>query len=547
MKRRNFLRMTAPVAFTPLVLDGNILKPFMTASLNRMFNCEDVTDRILIVVQLKGGNDGLNCVIPTNQYDIYKNYRPVIGTDLDKLLSLDNGLTSENHVSLHPNLAGFKELYEKDSFSIVQAVGYENSNKSHFKGTDLWLAGGDSTPANYNYGSGWMGRYLDASYPGLPGEPTVEFPDPLGIQLGSKQQFLGFHTEHQHEAGINLSGQDPGGFYSLVSELGGIPPSVIPNSDFGHNLEYIVDIEQSTNKYSNRVSEVFNKGTNMGTYPDVDLANQLKTVARMISGGSRTKIYVVTLGGFDTHDVQANGTTPTQGTHAVLLETLASSILAFQNDLELMQLDGRVAGVTFSEFGRRPKENGNAGTDHGTLAPMFLFGTPVKSGVLGTNVDLSLVATDNDLIGMQYDYRSVFTALLQDWLGASDTVVSSTLFDPFIATKAPVIEPNYVVAPECYIDTYLNTSIFARAGQLTLYPNPTTQIVFMNVELSGQGIANLKVVDMKGQVHKVNTSSYNTGINKFELMVANLESGVYIVNLTLSGSKRSYSGKFVKV
>ena len=282
--------MTAPVAFTPLVLDGNILKPFMTASLNRMFNCEDVNDRILVVVQLKGGNDGLNCVIPTNQYDTYKNYRPVIGTDLDKLLSLDNGLSTQDHVSLHPSLAGFKELYEKDSFSIVQAVGYENSNKSHFKGTDLWLAGGDSTAANYNLGSGWMGRYLDASYPGLAGEPTVEFPDPLGIQLGSKQQSLGFHTEHQHEAGINLSGQDPGGFYSLVSELGGIPPVTIPVSDFGQNLEYIIDIEQSTNKYSSRVSQVFNQGTNMGSYPaDVDLANQLKTVARMISGGSKVE------------------------------------------------------------------------------------------------------------------------------------------------------------------------------------------------------------------------------------------------------------------
>ena len=548
MKRRNFLRMTAPVAFSPLVLDGNILKPFMSASLNKMFNCEDVNDRVLVVVQMKGGNDGLNCVVPTNQYDMYKSFRPTIGTDLNKLLTLDSSLSNQDQVSLHPNLASFKALYEKDAFAVVQAVGYANSNKSHFKGTDLWLSGGDSTPQNYNLGSGWIGRYLEASYPGLPGEPTDDFPDPLGIQLGSKQQFLGFHTEEQHEAGINLSGQDPGGFYSLISELGGIPPSVIPVSDYGHNLDYVIDVEKSTSKYSNRVSQVFNQGTNLGSYDaDVDLSNQLKTVARMISGGSKTKIYVVTIGSFDTHNVQADGTTPEQGTHATLLESLSNSILAFQNDLELMGLDNRVAGVTFSEFGRRPKENGSKGTDHGTIAPMFLFGTPIKSGVFGTNADLSLIGDGNDLIGMQHDYRSVFTALLQDWLGASDNVLESTLFEPYISSKTGVIENNYLVSPDCYIDTYLSTSIFNRAGQLKCYPNPTTQAIFMDIELSGQGTASLKIYDMKGQLQKVNSSSYVTGINKFEVLVANFESGAYIVQVSLSGSRRNYTGRFVKM
>ncbi|MBK8747037.1 MAG: hypothetical protein IPM04_04005 [Saprospiraceae bacterium] len=105
--------MTAPVAFSPLVLDGNILKPFMSASLNKMFNCEDVNDRVLVVVQMKGGNDGLNCVVPTNQYDMYKNFRPTIGTDLNKLLTLDSSLSNQDQVSLHPNLASFKALYEK--------------------------------------------------------------------------------------------------------------------------------------------------------------------------------------------------------------------------------------------------------------------------------------------------------------------------------------------------------------------------------------------------------------------------------------------------
>jgi len=545
MKRRNFLRLSAPLTLSPLVIRGNVLSPFVSGSLTRMFSCGDINDRVLVVVQMKGGNDGLNCVVPTYQYDTYRSFRPVIGTEADKLLALDNTLSNEHHISLHPNLAPFKELYEKGSLSIVQAVGYANSNKSHFKGTDLWLSGGDSTPAHFNYGSGWMGRYLDASYPGLAGEPTVDLPDPLGIQLGSKQQFLGFHTEHQHEAGINLSGQDPAGFYSLISELGGIPPVVIPPSDYGRNLGYVIDIEQSTNKYSNRVTEVFNKGINMGDYPAYDLANQLRTVARMISGGGRTKIYVVTIGGFDTHNMQADGSTPEDGTHANLLKQLSASILAFQNDLELMGLDDRVAGVTFSEFGRRPRENGSQGTDHGTVAPMFLFGTPVKAGVIGTNVDLSLVGEGNDIIGMQQDYRNVFTALLQDWLGASDRVLEETYFEAFIPDKAHILEESYIADPGCYIDNYLSTPVFNRTTQLHIYPNPATDRFTFDLELSGQGKASIHILDMKGNTLKMWTKDYTPGANRVTLGIANIETGTYMVRVSLSGSKHIYTGKII--
>lgn len=547
MKRRNFLRLSAPVVLSPLVLDKNTLRPFASGSLARLFNCEDVNDRVLVVVQMKGGNDGLNCIVPTNQYDTYFNFRPVIGIPLDQLIPLDNTLSNDDHVSLHPALVSFKELYEQGSFTLVQAVGYANSNKSHFKGTDLWLSGGDSIPAHFNYKSGWMGRYLDASYPGLAGEPTVDFPDPLGIQLGNKQQSIGFHTEHQHEAGINLSGQDPSGFYSLVSELGGVAPSVIPASDYGHNIEYIIDIEHSTGRYSNRISEVFKKGINMGTYPSHDLANQLKTVARMISGGAKTKIYVVTIGSFDTHQNQAEGTKPLEGTHAKLLTQLSESILAFQNDLKAMQLDDRVVGVTFSEFGRRPKENGSKGTDHGTVAPMFLFGTPVRSGILGTNVDLSQVGTGNDIVGMGRDYRDVFTALLQDWLGASDRVLEDTYFGDYVTSKAPILEDQYVVNSDCYIDTYLSTSIFNRQVPLNLYPNPARNVFSIDINPGGQGIAYINLTDTSGRLVKQWKKNYTTGDNNFTLGISNVDAGIYIVQITLSENKRKYSGKLVVV
>ncbi|HMT78330.1 MAG TPA: hypothetical protein PKA44_11495, partial [Saprospiraceae bacterium] len=136
MKRRKFLQVSTPMIVGPLVVQNNLLKPFVSGSLARMFNCEEVNDRVLVIVQLKGGNDGLNCLIPTFQYDTYKNFRPVIGIGQDKLIHLDTTLDNDHQVMLHPNLAPFKELYEKDQFSMVQGVGYANTNKPNFKGTD---------------------------------------------------------------------------------------------------------------------------------------------------------------------------------------------------------------------------------------------------------------------------------------------------------------------------------------------------------------------------------------------------------------------------
>lgn len=548
MKRRNFLRMSAPLAFSPVVMKNNLIRPYASASLSKLFGCEEISDRHLVVVQIKGGNDGLNNIIPLSQYDHYKNFRPKIGIPENDLVNLDNNLELRSQVGLHPSLSTFKALYERDEFSLIQGVGYANNNKSHFKGTDIWLSGGDSTNQGNNVSSGWMGRYLDHSYPGLAGEPTLEHPDPLGIQLGSKQQSLGFHTEEQHEAGINLSGQDPAGFYTLVSEIGGLPPTDIYPSDYANNIQYIVDIEKSTNRYASRITEVFNAGTNLASYPDYDLASQLKTVARLIRGGIKTKIFIVTIGGFDTHTNQVDLADPKNGVHAILLAQLSESIMAFQNDINLLGLADRVAGVTFSEFGRRPKENDGAGTDHGTIAPMYLFGKGIKSQVLGTNVDLSMVTGDsNDLLGMQMDYRNVFTALLQDWLGASDKIISDTMFADFLNTKAPVIDAAMVAQPDCYIDSYLRNSLLNRNSTFNVYPNPASQFIRFRLEAANAGSGIIKIVDMQGQVCIEQSINCQTNDQVFEVPVVNLWPGNYGIQINFAGLKRGFASKFSKI
>lgn len=444
------------------MINGLPVNTFATPSMINMA-CEGIEDRVLVLVQLTGGNDGINTVIPIEQYDTYRNLRPGIGlpdSGLNAYIPLDNTLPLEDQVGLHPEMTGIKNLYDQGKVNIVQSVSYDNQNRSHFKSTDLWMTGGDGTPTNFNHTTGWMGRFLNYSFPGLAGNPTQLMPDPLGIQLGNTKPSLGFHTNDEHNPGINLTGQDLSGFYNVISEIGGAPLNTVPQSDYGEELQFIMNIENSVSNYAQRITTVFNQGSNAVTYPDYDLANQLKTVARLMNGGCMTKIYLVRLGGFDTHANQVMASSPTMGNHAELMRELSESVSAFISDLEALSLSNRVLTLTFSEFGRKPIENGDLGTDHGTAAPMLLFGPAIEPGITGTNVNL--VNLDGDqLASYQHDYRQVYTTVLQDWLGAGDDALTEAYFSPYIAQKLPLITSNQVVDPTCYLAAPLPVSFLS--------------------------------------------------------------------------------------
>ncbi len=454
MKRRKFLRLSGPIAFSPFVLNGIPYKTFATPNMITTLNCEGINERVLVLVQMAGGNDGVNTIIPIEQYDAYANLRPSIGiapsSAANGYIELDNTLAIEDQVGLHPGMQAVKDLYDSGKVNIIQAVSYDLQNRSHFKSTDLYLSGGDGTPANNNIQTGWIGRFLDHQYPGAAGNPNELMPDPLGIQVGDPKPSLGFHTGGEHSTGINLTGQNPEGFFDLVSEIGGAPMNDFPNSEYGEELEFIMNVENSTSSYAERISTVFEQGTNAITYPNDNFANQLKTVARLIDGGSKTKIYLVNIGGFDTHANQTDATDPSIGAHANLLSRLSEAIKAFQDDLNALGHEDRVLTVTFSEFGRKPGENGNLGTDHGTLAPMFVFGSALNGGVTGTNIDLSNII-NGQLQNHQHDYRQVFTTLLQDWLGADDEAIFQTQFEAYLGSKLPFINNDFVVDPSCYL------------------------------------------------------------------------------------------------
>ena len=442
MKRRQFLKYTGTSAsVAPLVLNTIPVKALSSPTLLNTFDSQ-INERVLVLVQLFGGNDGLNTLIPVDQYNSYANLRPTIripDQGSGAFINLDATLAIEDQVGLNPNIPEFKELYDSGMASFIQGVGYENHNRSHFRSTDLIMTGGDGLAQNSTLDTGWVGRYLDHTYPGLAGHPSPSMPDPLGLQMGNSESSIAFHTLGEFGTSINLSGQDLEGYYRLISELGGAPLSNLPISEYGEELSYAMSVEANTTNYSQRITEVFNNGRNAMAYPDLRLANQLKTVARMMNGGCQTKVYLVYLNGFDTHGDQIVRQTR-------LLKELAQSIKAFQEDLALLGLDKRVLTVTLSEFGRKAFENGNGGTDHGTLSSMYLFGQGLKGGVYGTNLDLSELQNGAP-INRQFDYRQVLTTLLQDWMGADTEALKATKFEGFETQKLDLIEENTVSDP----------------------------------------------------------------------------------------------------
>jgi uncharacterized protein (DUF1501 family) len=234
-------------------------------------------------------------------------------------------------------------------------------------------------------------------------------PDPLGIQIGSTTSL----TFQGPSVSMGMSISNPTSFYNLLAGI----EDPAPNNNAGRELKYIRLVAKQTSAYTTVVKAAADAVTQQAPYPTPNpLADQLKIVARLIKGGLKTKIYQVNYGSFDTHSQQTSTTDPTVGAHATLLKNVSDAIKAFQDDLKFLGIEERVMGMTFSEFGRRIKSNSSTGTDHGAAAPMFLFGTNVVPKLWGDNPTIPATVNVNDNIPMQYDFRSVYASMLENWL-----------------------------------------------------------------------------------------------------------------------------------
>ena len=547
MKRRDFLRTTSAASAAPLLLGGvpvfanpvnNLLSAWAASSLN---------DRVLVIVQLHGGNDGLNTVIPVNNYGAYYNVRPNIAIPQSgsrKYISLDHTLEDVRNVGLHTDMTGVKALYDQGKMALVQNVSYENLNASHFRSRDIWFMGGDY---DQYLASGWMGRYLDYYYPNYPAAyPHADMPDPLALEIGSGLS-LAFHKGNGIPVSLGI--QDPVAFYNLINSVGTDPLYNFPDNYAGEELRYIAEMEQQGNVYAQRLRDVFLAGSNSPVvYPAIypylapqgalnnHLAPQLKIVARLLSGGCRTKIFLCRIGGFDTHANQVLENDTTMGAHAALLYHISSAVQAFHNDLQQLGLGDRVVTATISEFGRRIASNASYGTDHGDAAPLFVFGNCVKAGVFGTNPSQADLQGGN--LPMQIDYRQVMTALVKDWLGADVAALQHVAFDGWADSRLDIIDCKWV-ADETYKQS---------GPEMSVSPNPSPGMAVLRYKLSESDTYTFGVYNEGGTAVMQRTLGYLTPGNRtLDIDASSWAPGIYY--LVIQGSVRRNRGlvKFVVV
>jgi uncharacterized protein (DUF1501 family) len=537
MRRRGFIKKLPIAAGASFMLNNIPLSTLARSAPLHRLAASSANDKVLILIQLHGGNDGLNTVIPIDQYAEYYQLRPNLAIPDNgkrRYIDLDSTLSVEDQVGLHPDLTHMKELYDQGKLNIVQNVAYENVNGSHFRSRDIWFMGGDY---NEYLPSGWMGRYLDHEYPGYPDDyPNTDMPDPLAIEIGNGVS-LAFHRNNGIPTAISI--QNPEQFYDLINSVGGAPPDYIANTHYGEELQWIMDIEEKANQYAGRLKDVYEQGRNSQnvTYPELYplnappgriknwLAPQLKMIARLLSGGVKTKIFLARLGGFDTHAEQVEPYDATMGTHAALLYHISSAMKAFQDDLKEMGLEDRVMSMTFSEFGRRAYSNGSYGSDHGTAAPMFVFGKMVKPGVTGTNVDLNNLNNGN--LVHQFDYRQVFTAAVVDWLEADADAVNATLFSNWVDSRLPIVGNGITGTKEGFFNErfYLDDC----------YPNPVRDKVVFGFRINNRGRVQLEILDIQGRLVKtIMDEVREIGFHQVSYDLNCLKTGTYLYRIQSS-------------
>ena len=515
MKRRNFLQAAATLsipAFVPLTnLRGS------TSRFTSMIAPD--SDRILVIVHLFGGNDGLNTLIPLDQYADLQSVRKGILIDQGKILKLTDNL------GIHPEMKDMKNLFDDGKLRPVQSVGYPDQNRSHFRSTDIYTSG---SGADEYLTSGWMGRYLETQYANYPvNYPNTSQPHPPAVSIGD----VAHPTCEGAKINFSQTVLDP----NNTRELSG-NTAATPNDNYGSELDFIRTTMQQTNDYNGVIKDAAQKGRNAVTYRYRDdriypqnqynpLAEQLKKVARMISGGLQTKVYTVYMNGFDTHAGQVIEGNEHTGNHAMLLSDVSRAISDFQNDLKAQGLEERVLGMTFSEFGRRIRPNASFGTDHGTAGPMFLFGSCVNGGVLGDNVKIDRGIGQGEGVPMQFDFRDVYGSILVDWFNVQTFEVKNLLHDGF----------KYLpIASTCNEDNVAESTPDEPTEEGWTIGNPrnASNQVVINISSPGTNTLRYTLFDGRGRMVLANQISVNgTADHVLFTRPSRLPSGTYVLRL----------------
>lgn len=494
--RRDFLMQSGLVAVGgTIMLNGTPVKALGGSSLLDHLAQLD-TDRVLVLIQLNGGNDGLNTVVPKTN-DLYYSARPTIAIPENQTIYLDDDY------GLHSAMTPLEATWGEGEMAVVHSVGYPTPDLSHFRSTDIWVTASDSQEVLH---TGWAGRYLETQYP----EYTTNPPDaPPAVQLGTSTPLL------FQGAGVNLGMTLFDVELFLQIAAGGTPydPADVPDTAYGDELAFVRTVANDAFRYLEAIQEATEAAQNTAVYPAGPMPDALAACARLIKGQLDTRIYLVALGGFDTH---ANQT----GQHDNLLQTLSEAVTAFYEDLSETGDGDRVLTMTFSEFGRRIAQNGSGGTDHGTAAPLFVFGDGVNGGLYGDGPDLENTDANGNLV-FSTDFRSIYSTVLQDWFGLEEATVDSVLGGSF--GTLPLVANPVALEPGGTPDQF----VLAQN-----YPNPFNPSTVITYTLSGPGRVRLRVFDERGRhITTLVDETKTAGTHQAHFDAGHLPSGVYMYRI----------------
>ena len=395
--RREFLRQSA--GGIGMIAFSSVAPAFLTNSVMAKVPSAEKDRSILVLIQLAGGNDGLNTVVPYED-DNYHRLRPRIGFRKNDLHVVND------RFGLHPECGSLAELHRDGKLAIVQNVGYPNPNRSHFRSMEIWETGSDS---DEYLTSGWLGRFFDNCCSGAPET------DPVAMSISNEMPDA-FVADGEHNV-FSLAlgnGRSRSVGEDMLDAMRREEKAPDGTANFLQHTLMNALITES------RVQERMRGYKPMTAYPNSALANSLKSVAALIASGQDTRVYFVSLGGFDTHANQL-------ARHSTLMQQLSAAMSAFQADIEAHGLDDQVLTMTFSEFGRRPSENVSGGTDHGTAAPLFVMGSKIQGSVFGEAPDLN-VEKNKDLT-YSTDFRSVYSTVIRKWFEEDPLKVLGDSFD----------------------------------------------------------------------------------------------------------------------
>ena len=510
--RRSFLQALGLVSSGTILLGKTPIAAMNPTPLSQAFARSD-SDRVLVIIRLKGGNDGLNTVIPVYDYSNYAAIRPNIK------------ITNPNSFALSPEfrmpnyMQDMQTLWNANKMKIVHGVGYPNQNLSHFTSADIWSSAGATVEQTQ---TGVFGRYFEGVYPDyILNAPST----PPAIQIGSLSNLL----FTGNETSFAFSVANPDQLQNIAQNGSAYSVQNLPNCTYGDQLAWIRSIVNTSYSYASVIHQAYNNGANDVTYNNSDISKQLAIVARLIKGNLGTKVFMVTLDGFDTHADEIN-------THQQLMSDLSNSIKQFYSDLDASGYGQNVLAMTISEFGRRPEENASLGTDHGAASTMMLFGEGLNgNGFVSTHPDLSNLDANGNLQHTT-DFRSVYATILGDWLCIDSQVVNETLFQNYSRAD---------IGAACNTANY-NDYQFNSFNHKPIYKQDS---VFIQFELQNASSVSIEIFNILGKslgivYNKRNLAgSYLVDLNPKQLKYT---FGQYFYQINVGGKKYSKSFVFMK-